>query len=234
MPGWALALTSALLVLLPVAGATAAGLTRDVWSPGCTGLGGAVSFVAVGATLCAASLLPTYAVAVAAGYLHGAVVGSLVAVGVVGLGAWLGHHIAARVLGASMVARLGSRAQILGGTVASSSVRMAATVVGLVRLAPVTPFALTNVLLAGARVALLPYLLGTLIGLAPRTALVATAGASMAELELGGGATSSEHWVLLGMLFVAVLGLSFAARRLRSRMVALAAGRSAGSSQALH
>ena len=209
---------SAPLILLPLAGATAAGWTRDVWAPSCTGFDGLLGFVVVTASLCAASLLPTYAVAVGAGYVYGATFGPVVALAVVVLGAWLGLLVSPLLVTRHLLADCGARAQEVGAALASSSQRMTALSIGLIRLAPVTPFAWTNALMAGARVAVLPYLAGTLVGLAPRTALVAVAGASMAELEVGGGAVAVELRVTLGLLAVALVGLTLVARRLRQRI----------------
>jgi uncharacterized membrane protein YdjX (TVP38/TMEM64 family) len=209
---------SALLILMPFAGAVVAGWTRDAWVESCAGIDGLVGFVAVTAPLCAASLLPTYAVAVGAGYVYGATFGPVVALAVVVLGAWLGLLVSPLLVTRHLLADCGARAQEVGVALASSSQRMTALAIGLIRLAPVTPFAWTNALMAGARVAVLPYLAGTLVGLAPRTALVAVAGASMAELEVGGGAAAVELRVTLGLLAVALVGLTLVARRLRQRI----------------
>ena len=67
--------------------------------------------------------------------------------------------------------------------------------IALIRLSPVMPFAATNVLLAAAKVKASLFLVGSLIGLAPRVVLVAIAGAGLAELDLS---KSSNIW--LGIL----------------------------------
>lgn len=223
--GIALALVSALLVLLPPVGAAVAGLTRDSWIGACAGSGGLVVFVSVCAPLCAVSLVPTYAVAVGAGYLYGPAVGSVTAVGAIVLGAWIGFRIAILCTRGALIDGLGPRVDATRRALLESPAGTKATVIGLVRLAPVTPFAATNLLMAGAGVPLAPYLVGTLVGLAPRTALVAVAGSELADLELGRGAATSGIWATAGLLVVAFVGLTLVARRIRARLLTQPASR---------
>jgi len=223
--GAVLAVISALLVLLPPVGAVVAGLTRDSWMGACVGSGGLVVFLTICAPLCAVSLVPTYAVAVGAGYLYGPTLGSVTAVGAILLGAWIGFRIAVLCAGDALLDGLGPRVDATRRALLESPARTTATVIGLVRLAPVTPFAATNLLMAGAGVPLAPYLVGTLVGLAPRTALVAVAGSGLAELEIGRGAATSGIWTTLGLLAVALVGLTLVARRIRSRLLAHPSGR---------
>jgi uncharacterized membrane protein YdjX (TVP38/TMEM64 family) len=52
-------------------------------------------------------------------------------------------------------------------------------IVTLVRIPPNSPFALTNLLMATVRVPVVPYLIGTLLGMAPRTAAVVYFGSGL-------------------------------------------------------
>jgi uncharacterized membrane protein YdjX (TVP38/TMEM64 family) len=54
-------------------------------------------------------------------------------------------------------------------------------IVTLIRLPPNSPFALTNLVLTSAGVGLLPYVIGTAIGMAPRTAIAVYLAASFGE-----------------------------------------------------
>src|SRR6185436_12233618 len=56
-------------------------------------------------------------------------------------------------------------------------------VVTLLRVPPTSPFALANFALAAARVPLFDYTIGTLIGVAPRTALATFAAAGLEQLR---------------------------------------------------
>jgi len=66
-------------------------------------------------------------------------------------------------------------------------------IVFLMRLSPVLPFGTTNVLLATSGVRLDIYILGTLLGLMPRTGLVALAAAGAERLDF----SNAESWWLL-------------------------------------
>ena len=68
-----------------------------------------------------------------------------------------------------------------------SGSRRAIFVIVLVRLSPLMPFALTNLWLAGVGTRLGEYAVGSIVGLLPRVALVAFAGAGLAELDLSEG-----------------------------------------------
>ena len=66
-------------------------------------------------------------------------------------------------------------------------------VVALVRLAPIAPFSLTNVVMAAAQVRPLPYALGTLLGMAPRTAVLVFAASRVASAD---APLAEEPWLL--------------------------------------
>jgi len=57
-------------------------------------------------------------------------------------------------------------------------------IVTLVRLPPTSPFSFISYVMAIARVAMAPYLLGSLLGLAPRTLAVVVAFANLEQLDL--------------------------------------------------
>jgi uncharacterized membrane protein YdjX (TVP38/TMEM64 family) len=74
-------------------------------------------------------------------------------------------------------------------------------IVFLLRLSPVLPFGTTNVLLATTGVNLWAYVTGTILGLAPRAAIVALAAASAEQLDFGAG----RSWWMLGVGIVATV-----------------------------
>lgn len=206
------------LILLPIVGLAVLATTTGTWLPwfAAHDLAAAALFAALATTLCALSLVPSYAVAVAAGYLFGAADGALVALLAITGAAWLGRTLMTPIAGDRLIRFVIARERVHRAYVAllGSSRGTSTAVVSLVRLAPVTPFAGTNLLMAAARVEVGPFLLGTLIGLGPRTALAAVAGAGLAELQFGtdpGGATAFA--VTLAALTIAVVGLAVLARR---------------------
>ena len=225
--GW-LGVLAVFLVVTPFAGVGVLAATRATWlpwfaPPDATAV---ASFVVSTVVLCGLSLIPTYAVAVAAGYLFGAVAGSVWAVVVITGAAWFGRAILAPLVGDRVVDRILARprARAAYAVLLGSEAGTATTLVTLVRLAPVTPFAGTNLLMVAAKVALVPFLVGTAIGLGPRTVLVAVAGAGLAELQFDAAGGAAALWATLGCLVVAVVGLGVLARR-RFREIAAVAAR---------
>ncbi len=81
-------------------------------------------------------------------------------------------------------------------------------VVMLLRIPPASPFAIANFVLAAGRVRLGPYTIGTLLGIAPRTALAALAAAKLEQLRFRDVA---ETWMIAAgivatLIVCAVLG----------------------------
>ena len=77
-------------------------------------------------------------------------------------------------------------------------------IVALLRLPPNSPFAVTNLVLAATRVALLPFMLGTLLGMAPRIGLVVWLSAHASQLDLTIGKDLRVFIVGLVALIVAL------------------------------
>jgi uncharacterized membrane protein YdjX (TVP38/TMEM64 family) len=79
--------------------------------------------------------------------------------------------------------------------------------VTLLRLPPNSPFAMTNLIMAATKVPLWPYILGTLIGMAPRTAVAVWLATKMQSLD----EQSKPAWmwivsIVLALAVLAVLG----------------------------
>jgi uncharacterized membrane protein YdjX (TVP38/TMEM64 family) len=70
--------------------------------------------------------------------------------------------------------------------------------VALARLPPQMPFALTNFLAASSGVRLVPLMLGTAIGMAPRIGLVVWLGAELTGWKLGEPIPASLVWAFAG------------------------------------
>nr|MDQ3323164.1 VTT domain-containing protein [Acidobacteriota bacterium] len=75
------------------------------------------------------------------------------------------------------------KAEILHKALLGKNFKRAALVITLLRLSPAMPFALTNLLMTAARVPLSAFLIGTLIGMLPRSAAVVFFGAGLSELD---------------------------------------------------
>ena len=108
------------------------------------------------------------------------------------------------------------------GALLRSGGRRAAFVIGLVRLSPVMPFAGTNLLMAASGVRLVPFALGSGVGLAPRVLALVFASAGLSHLDFGEPGQGAMAIVgivatVLGLLLLGVL----AKRALREQLGSL-------------
>lgn len=202
---------------LPVAGSIALFARMGViagWLREHAGAG--VAAYMAGFILCTGfALLPTYASSALGGYAFGAVTGSLAAIVSCVLGASIGNVIARRASGDHVLKVIASRPQwaaihqaLLGGE-SRSWIRTVITVT-LLRLPFNSPFAVMNLMMASTRVPWSAYLLGTLLGMAPRTAIVAYIGATVhGELSKDALQNARPAWliwvIVLGWLAVLVI-----------------------------
>ncbi len=201
------------------------------------------------------ALLPTYAQSGLAGYAFGVVNGSITSiVGFVG-GSLIGYAIARRVSGERIVKLSEENPKFAairralvgadeppagvesGGATRSVSRHFWRTLglVTLLRVPPNSPFAVMNLALASLRVPKLPFVLGTAIGMAPRTILAAALGSWIAGSQGGSGGAggvefTSDAWYAAAprWLYFVGLGVTLAVllvlTMLANRVIARAAG----------
>lgn len=132
-------------------------------------------------------LLPTYAQAVMGGFAFGFAAGLPAALVGFGGAALIGYEIARRASGERVMKLLDEHPKYAAARDAlvgegGGGFWRTLGIVTLVRVPFNSPFALTNLVLASVRVKRLPYLLGTLIGMTPRTALAVWIGVSASRL----------------------------------------------------
>ncbi len=149
---------------------------------------GIVIYIGAFAILAGLALLPTYAQSALGGFAFGMMFGVPAALGGFVGGALIGYLIARRLSGDRVDKALADKPKmravrdaLVGRAQADEGHAFLKTfgTVALLRLPPNSPFALTNLLLASSRVPLLPYLLGTAVGMLPRTALAVVIGAGV-------------------------------------------------------
>jgi uncharacterized membrane protein YdjX (TVP38/TMEM64 family) len=143
-----------------------------------------IYFLFTGA-LMGVSFVPTYSCAILAGWAFGFTVGwplAMVTITVAAIIAYaIGRGIARdRVL---QVIEERPRWRAIHRALLDRTSGRTLLVVTLLRVPPTSPFALANFALAAARVPLFDYTLGTLIGVAPRTALATFAAAGLEQLR---------------------------------------------------
>jgi uncharacterized membrane protein YdjX (TVP38/TMEM64 family) len=215
---------AAFTALGPLAGATVLAATSERWYPPLEALGlGAMPWV-IGATVVLAglSLMPTHATSLVAGLLFGSVTGILVALGGTLGAALLGFVVVRRVVGERLLEQLAHspRARAVHDDLLRRSGWRAASIIALVRLSPLMPFAATNLLMAALGVRAWVFVAGTLVGTAPRIVAVAIAGAGLAELDLSTARDARVAAIGLATTVVALAVIGWLAKRALARVSA--------------
>ena len=179
---------AAFTVAGPALGAAALVATVPLWFEPLASLGLLAAPLLILATvaLCGLSLVPTHATSLVSGMLFGAASGSAVALVATLAAALFGYQVLRPLARSRATAALASRprAATVHRALFHRGTRRTALLIALIRLSPAMPFAATNLLMAAAGVRRSPFLLGTLLGIAPRVALVASAGAGLSTLDL--------------------------------------------------
>lgn len=167
------------------------------------------TYVAGFALLAGLAILPTYAQAIVGGFVFHFQIGFPAALGGFVGGAVLGYLVA-RVVGgdrASAIIAEHRKWQVVRDALVGGGFWKTLAVVFLVRVPPNSPFALTNLVLAAIRVPIVQYALGTLLGMAPRTAVAVYAGAQLQELaEVGMPKWFFWVGVVVTLIVLGVLG----------------------------
>ncbi|MFN0010433.1 MAG: TVP38/TMEM64 family protein [Phycisphaerales bacterium] len=171
-------------------------------------------FVAVFVISAGVGFLPTYGQSILGGWVFGfawGFPGSML--GFVG-GSLIGYVIAQRVSRHKVEDLLNSnaRSRAVRDALIGHGFWRTLGIVTLIRVPPNSPFALTNLVMASAGVKLLPYALGTLIGMAPRTGIAvafAAAGRATGARDIQEFIEEQPWWVVPAglVVFMVVLGV---------------------------
>jgi uncharacterized membrane protein YdjX (TVP38/TMEM64 family) len=118
--------------------------------------------------------------------------------------AMIGYGLAHRIVGHRVENAIHEhpRWEIVRQALIGGSTGKTIGIIFLLRLSPLLPFETTNVLLAMTGVRPVPFIVGTMLGIAPRAAAMVWAGAAMRKLELH--ATPHPMTIVLGLIITAV------------------------------
>lgn len=167
-------------------------------------------YLMIAGTLIGLALLPSHLTSLLSGFLFGFAGGFPLALGAVLIGSGLGYMLSRRYAGGDL-RKLADRSKwgrrLATGLIDAPDLK-AIFVVALVRLPSQVPFALGNVLAASCGVRLLPLVVGTVLGMAPRVGLVVWVGAELSRWELGAPIPSPLLWAVAASL-VGFGGLAF-------------------------
>jgi len=167
---------------------------------------GAAIYVAIFTLLAGFALLPTYAQALVGGYAFRLAVGAPAACAGY-LGAALLGYAVARISGGDRAMRILAERpkwQAVYDALLGSGFWRTLGIVTLLRAPPNSPFAITNLVLAATKVPLRIFLIGTLVGMAPRTVAAVYIGSTLHDLS---DASRPKWMVIAGIVSVVVVVL---------------------------
>lgn len=164
-------------------------------------------------------LLPTYAQAILGGWVFGFGLGFPAALLGFTLAAAVGYGVARGIAGDGLDRLLSRdpRMATVRDALLRERQRRTLLVTALLRIPPTSPFSLMNLAFASARVALLPFLLGTTLGLSPRTLVyvwMGAAGAATGAEGLGSLLVQRGGWWQVGLGLALTLIVFYLLQRL--------------------
>lgn len=156
------------------------------------------------------AILPTYAQSILGGWAFGFERGLLGAMIGGTLGGVIGYVIARSVSAhrVNTVIDEHPRWRAVCNALVGGGFFKVVGLVTLVRLPPNSPFALTNLILGATRVRFLPFMIGTMIGLAPRTAFVVYGAAQAQQLNVreAGSWTTFAIKIAVSLIVLIIIG----------------------------
>lgn len=173
------------------------------------GLGAPFAAAALFALLTGCALAPTYAFSFAAGCIfadHPIAVPAAIAMFGVTVGAVIGYIIATFLARERVMASIDAdpRARVIRAALLDRGLMTETFVITLIRIPPNSPFALTNFTLAATRANPIAYLLGTAIGIAPRTLFAVWIGTQIGDLARADEARPT-YFIIAGVVVAIVV-----------------------------
>lgn len=169
---------------------------------------GLLIYISTFAVASGLAFLPTYAQAVVGGFVFGITRGSIAAIsGYLG-GAIIGYTIARFASGDRVMNIIDEKPKwrcVYDALISQGRIR-ALVIITLLRLPPNSPFAITNLVMAGTKINPLIFIIGTLVGMAPRTIIAVYFGAGIEQLSISDMRGTSMFIISL-VLAVIVLGI---------------------------
>lgn len=160
-------------------------------------------------------LMPTYALSFASGVFFNFGLGFAIAMLGIIIGASIGYAWGATFARRRVMALIetNTRAKIVRSALVDRSFWRNTLTVILLRFPPNSPFALTNLVMSSTRVHPASFIIGTLIGIAPRTGLAVWFGMSIGNFDKFSQERGIERWIIWGVS----LGLFFGVYWILSR-----------------
>ncbi len=146
---------------------------------------GTVIYILFAWIVCGFALLPTNVIGILCGWAFGFPLGITLHISAIVGAALISSYVLAPLAGNTFQEFLEhhEKAKVLHKSLLQKNFRRTTIIITLLRLSPAMPFALTNLLMTAARVPIFSFLIGTFIGMLPRSAAVVFFGAGLSELD---------------------------------------------------
>lgn len=199
-----------LLVFAPSAG----NWLRENWKIG------TVVYVSFAWFACGFSLLPTNVIGILCGWAFGFPLGIVLHMTAIVGAALISSYVLAPLAGNNFQEFLThhAKAKVLHKSLLQKNFRRTTLIITLLRLSPAMPFALTNLLMTAAKVPLTSFLIGTLIGMLPRSAAVVFFGAGLSELNLSEPFNVWTFVFGIGATLISVIVITYFSKQALARM----------------
>jgi len=155
---------------------------------------------------CGLALLPTNVIGIIGGWAFGFDLGILLLItGVVGA-ASISFLIHTWIIGDRLpqIFDAHPKAKVVYQALLGQSAWRTTLIIFLLRLSPAMPFALTNFLMASARVSLKSYVIGTFLGMLPRSSAVVFVGSELSELNFD---NPQNAWLIIFGIVVTIIAV---------------------------
>lgn len=170
--------------------------------------------------MCGFAVLPTNVVGILCGWAFGFPLGISLHMGAIVGAALISSFVLSPLVGNDFQVFLArhEKAKILHKALLDKNSRRTTLVITLLRLSPAMPFALTNLLMTAARVPLSSFLIGTFIGMLPRSAAVVFFGAGLSELNLSEPFNVWTFVFGIGATIISIIVISYFSKQALARM----------------
>ena len=194
--------------LLPMAGTAAlvfVGYPLGVWlkeNPEA----GAIGYTIGVAVFCGLALVPTNVIGIIGGFAFGFALGLGLLMAAIVAASFISYLIHRRIAGSKLpdVAERSPKTKAVYEALTGQGFLKTTLIIFLIRLSVAFPFALTNFILASARVQRSSYLAGTFLGMLPRSGAVVLTGAGLSELSLD---ASQNFWMIIFGILATLLSV---------------------------
>jgi uncharacterized membrane protein YdjX (TVP38/TMEM64 family) len=164
---------------------------------------------------CGLALLPTNLIGILSGWAFSFELGiALLIIGLVGA-AFISFLVHSRLTGDRLqhVFDNHPKSKAIHQALLGQSIWRTTLIIFLLRLTPAMPFALTNFLMASARVPVKPFLVGTFFGMLPRSSAVVFVGSGLSDLNFNSPQDST--FVVIGIMatFISVIIIGNVSKR---------------------